>query len=121
MYLHLQVDDPNNPLATSSEKMPDGFDEVKEKTFCPPRTQRGEGQASAKLRQHLGIGTSRRGRTLTVQAIMLGLFLWFFSLPTLGKIAEYTNDKTTEFVYKKKLQRSDGKFYYRVSMHAWNA
>ena len=51
---------------------------------------------------------------VTAQIMMVLLFLFFFSESTLGKIAEYTNAKATESVWKKKTQRSDGKFYYKV-------
>ena len=59
--------------------------------------------------------TSESSSKWTIQQMMLRLFLWFFTHTTLEKICKYTNDKATEFVYKQKHQRSDGKYYYRVS------
>ena len=113
---HLQMESPDNPMSTSSgEKLPTGVPEVREKTFCPPDTQRGEGQPSAKLKEYLGMGSARNSEKWSIQRMMLSLFLWFFTFTTLDQICKYTNEKATEMVYKQKHQRSDGKYYYRVS------
>ena len=54
-------EDPTNDVSSSSRSLPVGVNEVREKTFCPPASQRGEGQPSPKLRRHLNINSSRRG------------------------------------------------------------
>ena len=102
----------DDPLSTSAGTFPADVGETKGKTFKSPPNQRGEGQPSAKLRDYLRRGAT--GCVMTVQLMMVLLFLFFFSEATLGFIAQYTNAKATEIVYKKKVQRSDGKYFYRV-------
>ena len=51
---------------------------------------------------------------MTVQLMMVLMFKFFFSESILDAIAAFTNAKATEMVYKKKVKRSDGKFYYEV-------
>ena len=92
--------------------MPDGVHETKENTFKSPPNQRGEGQPSPKLRDYLR--SAAAGCVMTVQLMMVLMFMFFFSEATLDSIAKFTNAKTTEMVYKKKVKRSDGKFYYQV-------
>lgn len=116
--LHSQDANVSDPLSASSDKLPEGIPEVKEKAFLPPPGQRGEGEPSAKLREHLGVAGSRRAcrneTTSTLETIMLNLFLFFFTIGILTKIAEYTNDKATEVVWKYRQRRADGKFSTKV-------
>ena len=44
------------------------------------------------------------------------MFKFFFSESTLDAITTFTNAQATEMVYKRKVERSDGKFYYEVCM-----
>ena len=113
----MQSAEPDNPVSASSADLPPEVEEVNEPTFRPPPSQRGEGQPSARLREHLGAGARRRGQTFDVKVMMINLFLFFFSLGTLTIIANFTNAKANEFVYKTKKRRDDGKFYYKVFMH----
>lgn len=106
--------DDEDPLSSSSFELPAGVSEVKEKTFCPPVSQRGEGKPSAKLKQHMGLGTSRSGSVMDAVKMMVLLFLFFFTLPTLNRIASYTNAKALETVFKTEHRRSDGTIYYKV-------
>jgi hypothetical protein len=131
VYIHLhslihiifQLEDPDNSLSTSSAQLPADIDEVREQTFVPPASQRGEGQPSAALRAHLGIGTARREGLMDpddqerVHEMMFRLSTWFFSIDTLGKIANYTNDKATELVYKTRHRDVNNKVYYKVHTH----
>ena len=86
----------------------------KQQTFCPPVSQRGEGEPSAKLKQHMGLGTRRSGSVMDAVKMMLLLFLFFFSLPTLKHIASCTNTKALETVFKTAYRRSDGSIHYKV-------
>ena len=106
--------EPDNVLSGSGHELPDGVDEVTEPTFEAP--QRGEGQPSPRLRRHLGVGTARTGATVSAITMMVQLFLFFFSLGTLTTIAECTNQKATEFVYKSRYRRSDGSTHYKVCL-----
>ena len=110
----MQPAEPDNPVSASSEKLPPEVEEVNEKTFLPPPSQRGEGQPSARLREHLGAGTAKRGQKFDVKAMMVNLFLFFLTLGTLHIIATYTNAKATEIVYKTQVERDDGKVRYKV-------
>ena len=112
VFVFLQVEDVGDPISTSAETLPDGVDETKEKTFKSPPNQRGEGQPSAFLRDYLRRASA--GLKLTVQLMMLLLFMFFFSEVTLNCICQFTNSKANEMVYKKKMQRSGGKFVYQV-------
>lgn len=89
--------------------------EINEKTFVPPRSQRGEGQPSPKLRQHMGTGTARSGSTFSAVQMILHLFLFFFTMPVLSQIAKFTNEKAEEIVYKVKCTGKNDKVYYKVS------
>lgn len=114
-----QPEDPDDPLSASSAKLPTGVSEMREKTFRPPPGQRGEGEPSAKLRQHLGIGRSRRRASdsapkVSLEKIMLDLFLFFFPVDVLNKIADYTNQKATEVVWKYRVRRKDHKVETKV-------
>ena len=106
------MDDTEDPLATSAENLPTDVDETREKTFKPPQYQRGEGQPSPKFREYLR--SAAAGVALTVQLMMVLMFKFFFSESVLDAIATFTNAKATEMVYKKKVRRSDDKFYYQV-------
>ena len=64
----LQIESPDNPMSTSSsEKLSDGIPEVRKKAFYPSATQRGEGQPSAKLKEHLGMGSTRSSNNWSLQ------------------------------------------------------
>ena len=95
------------------------MNEVREKPFRPPSTQRGEGQPSPALREHLrqflGSDVFRRGSKTSVDKIMLALFCWFFDDATLEKIAQFTNEKAQETVNKIHVVSEDGKFFTKVS------
>ena len=106
-----QLDDEEDPISTSAQALPDAVDEAREKTFKTPPNQRGEGQPSPTLREYLR--NAATGCSVTAQLMMVLLFK-FFSEIVLDAIAAFTNDKANEMVYKKKVKRSDGKFYYQV-------
>ena len=92
--------DADDPLSNSAETLPDGVDEAKEKTFKSPLNQRDEGQPSPKLRDYLC--SAAAGCAMTSQLMILILFVFFISEATSHSIAEFTNAKTTEIVYKKR-------------------
>lgn len=109
-------EDACNKLSSSSSELPPEVNEVKEKPFVSPSTQRGEGQPSSKLKTHLGIGSARSsGTAVSVTKMMLMLFMFFFAMPTLNKIAEFTNAKAMEIVIKTRCVKKDGSFYNNVS------
>lgn len=110
----MQAEDPNDCLSASSAKLPAGVTEVRDKTFCPPAHQRGEGAPSTKLRQHLGITSRRRGSTIDIVTLMLNLFLFFFAIPILQKICDFTNEKATEIIWKSRQQNGEGKWSTKV-------
>ena len=113
-WIPAPLNDESNSLSSSSDRLPDGVDEVKEKPFIAPTHQRGEGQPSPALRRHLGVGSSRTGTAFSIMSMMVKLFLFFFAMPTLEKIAMYTNAKALEKVNKLKYKRSDGSIHYKV-------
>ena len=86
------------------------MEEINSKTFKVPPYQRGEGQPSPKLREYLR--SAAAGVALTAQLMMVLMFKFFFSEYVLDAIATFTNAKATEMVYKKKVRRSDDKFYH---------
>ena len=98
------------------------MNEVPEKTFRPPSTQRGEGQPSPALKEHLrqflGADVFRHGSKVSTDKIMLALFCWFFDDATLKKIAQFTNDKAQEKVHKINVVREDGKIFTKVINHS---
>ena len=109
-------EDPAEPLASSSRQLPKEIPvEIKQKTFIPPRGQRGEGQPSSALRRHLGVGSTRSGTKLSVASMLLHLFLFFFSMSTLADISKFTNAKALEVVSKVRYTRSDGSIHYKVN------
>lgn len=112
-----QAEDENDPISSSSSTLPDCVPEVHESTFCPPHTQRGEGQPSPKLKASIGAGTVRSGTTMNIVTLMVSLFLFFLSLPTLLRITEFTNSKAEEIVNKVRCTGKNGKVYYKVNAH----
>ena len=114
MHVPYQPEFDDNPLSKSSAKLPDTVPEVKSKTFVPPRHQRGEGNPSAKLRRHIGVGAGRRGSTFNALTMMLHLFMFFLTLPVLAVIARFTNSKAYEVVNKVKCTGKNGHVYYKV-------
>lgn len=110
-----QPEEEEDPLSTSGAKLPAGVDEVREKTFSPPPSQRGEGQPSPELREHVGAGTGRQRQSWDPKDLMLSLFLWFFTLGILNVIANCTNAKATEMVYKTRCTSESGHVYYKVN------
>ena len=64
-WIPAPVADPADPLSRSSDKLPPEVNEVKQKTFSPPPSQRGEGQPSPKLKRHVGINSSRTSTTMS--------------------------------------------------------
>ena len=122
-WVSAPLKDASNSLSGSSDHLPDGVDEVKEQPFRAPRFQRGEGQPSPELRQHLGVGSTRTGTTFSgttfsIMFMMVKLFLFFFTMSTLDKIAMYTNAKALEEVHKLRYTRSDGSIHYKVLLCA---
>ena len=113
-WVGMPGEDPDNDLSSGRSELPADIPEVKEQTFVPPRTQRGEGQPSPELRRHLGIGSSRSGTKLKAVTMMVMMFLFFFSIPTLEKIAEHTNAKAMEVVLKVRYTRKDGSRHVKV-------
>ena len=95
-------EDPANDVSCSSRSLPAEVNEVKQKTFRPPVSQRGEGQPRPKLRRHMNINSSRRGGSkLKATEMMLRLFLFFFfTMTTMETICLHTNAKATEVVFK---------------------
>lgn len=112
--LFIQPEKKDDPLSASAEELPDGVPEVRRKTFCPPSHQRGEGLPSAKLRETIGVSTTRRGSKMDAAFMILQLFLYFFTLPVLAMIAKFTNAKATEVVNKVKCTGKNGKVFYKV-------
>ena len=116
-WVSAECEDPEDPLSSSSAQLPEGVNEVKQQTFVPPSCQRGEGQPSAALKSHLDIDSARRGKTFTTVSMMLKLFLFFFCMTTLDKVAEFTNEKALEIVIKLPYIRSDGLNHFKVVLH----
>ena len=69
---------------------------------------------SPKLRETIGVGTARSGCKLDAGALMLQLFLFFFTLPVLTMIAKFTNVKAEEIVDKVKCVGKNSQVYYKV-------
>ena len=113
-WIGVPNEDPSNELSSSRHELPAEVPEVKEKPFIPPSTQRGEGQPSPKLRRHLGISSSRSGTKVDAVEMMVKLFTFYFSIPTLEKICEYTNAKALEQVLKVRYTRKDGSRHVKV-------
>ena len=53
---------------------------------------------------------------MSLESVMLKLFLFFFTVDVLTKIAEFTNAKATEVVWKYRRKRKDGKLEKKVSV-----
>ena len=97
------IGNPVNDLTCEStcDTLPDGVEPTHEPPFRP-RHQRGEGQPSTVLHDHLRqSGHHKRHKWQgTARQLMFTLFLFFFPITLLSKIAFWTTLKATEYVVK---------------------
>lgn len=93
--------DGDDPLASSSTKLPTGVKQLIDPIFTPPPGSRGPGQATDFLLDFLKMRhRTRRARAIPHSQLMVDLFLFFFTDELLGKIVKYTNAKATQLVSK---------------------
>ena len=97
------IGNPINDLTCEEtcDTLPDGVEPTFEPSFTP-RNQRGEGQPSGAMYEHLRRSGHYKRRKWhgTARQLMFALFLFFFSMSLLTKIAFWTTQKATEYVVK---------------------
>ena len=75
----MQSAEPDNLVLASNADLPTSeVEEVSEQTFRSLPSQRGEGQPSARLREHLVTDTTTRSPIVNVKTMMVNLLLFCF-------------------------------------------